>query len=67
MGYNNKINKFGVYVSWSDCKPDKFEVVGSNPAFPTYGVISSVGRTQVCESWGQEFNPLITPNEYERV
>ena len=27
--------KIGIYISWLDSKPDKFEVVGSSPTMPT--------------------------------
>ena len=30
--------KIGIYISWLDSEPDKFEVVGSSPTMPTIKV-----------------------------
>lgn len=37
IGITNILVKkyIGVYISWLDSKPDKFEVVGSSPTTPT--------------------------------
>ena len=34
--YRNEVLIFiGIYISWLDSEPDKFEVVGSSPTMPT--------------------------------
>ena len=30
-----QVTKFGMYISWLDCHPDKMEAVGSSPTMPT--------------------------------
>ena len=44
----------GIYISWLDSEPDKFEVIGSSPIMPTYwssGRCGHCGGLKIRGSW----------------